>query len=258
MSVIYKGESTFSVGQFQFIQEWTSKIESLNLSFPQFAIMKTRENIDSYLEQLKAFGRPVNSLLELGVMAGGSCAFFNEICRPKLHISIDANANKLKQLVDLESYAQRQGRIYRHFPGIYQQNTDHILQLMAKAGNTDRFRLTIDWVVDDASHWYEPSKASFNGLFPYLPPDGVYAIEDWAWAHWGPWQGPQGHWADEKALTNLIFEISMAHASNPQLIKKIIFTPVTVYVIRGPAKVNPLGFDISKSYIARGKELTAI
>jgi hypothetical protein len=37
-------------------------------------------------------------------------------------------------------------------------------------------------VVDDASHTYEDTKASFETLFPLLQPGGIYAIEDWSWA----------------------------------------------------------------------------
>ena len=37
----------------------------------------------------------------------------------------------------------------------------------------------LDLVVDDCSHRYKPSRASFNELFPRLRPGGVYVIEDW-------------------------------------------------------------------------------
>ena len=41
----------------------------------------------------------------------------------------------------------------------------------------------LDLVVDDASHTYEETRASFEFLFPLLSPGGVYVIEDWSWAH---------------------------------------------------------------------------
>jgi hypothetical protein len=41
----------------------------------------------------------------------------------------------------------------------------------------------LDLVVDDCSHLYEPTRASFNELFPRLRPGGAYVIEDWVWAH---------------------------------------------------------------------------
>jgi hypothetical protein len=46
------------------------------------------------------------------------------------------------------------------------------------------FSAPLDLVIDDASHIYGPTKASFQALFPLLRPGGLYLIEDWAWAHW--------------------------------------------------------------------------
>ena len=41
----------------------------------------------------------------------------------------------------------------------------------------------IDLVIDDASHLLEPTRASFEVLFPRLRTDGLFVIEDWAWEH---------------------------------------------------------------------------
>ena len=48
----------------------------------------------------------------------------------------------------------------------------------------------LDLVVDDASHTYEETKASFEFLFPLLRPGGIYVIEDWSWAHHPNYQSP--------------------------------------------------------------------
>ena len=53
--------------------------------------------------------------------------------------------------------------------------------LMAARAN---FPKGIDLVVDDASHLYEQTKATFAMLFPLVRPGGNYVIEDWSWAHW--------------------------------------------------------------------------
>jgi hypothetical protein len=39
----------------------------------------------------------------------------------------------------------------------------------------------IDLVIDDASHQFGPTQASFTCLFPRLRPGGLYVIEDWNW-----------------------------------------------------------------------------
>jgi hypothetical protein len=41
----------------------------------------------------------------------------------------------------------------------------------------------IDLVVDDASHLYLPTLATFEVLFPLLRPGGRFVIEDWRWQH---------------------------------------------------------------------------
>ena len=37
----------------------------------------------------------------------------------------------------------------------------------------------IDVVFDDCSHLLEPTRASFDALFPFVRPGGIYVIEDW-------------------------------------------------------------------------------
>jgi hypothetical protein len=158
----------------------------------------------------------------------------------------------------LQDYVAQQGRVYRHFPGVQQQETDRILSLIAQVGSVSTQEVVLDWIIDDASHWYAPTLASFNGLFPYLIEGGVYAIEDWAWAHWQPWQGPDAPWQSEPALSNLLFEICMAHATEPELIKEVIVTPITVYVIRGKSAIPQRSFDIGSRFVARGRTLVSI
>src|SRR5437773_2169729 len=64
----------------------------------------------------------------------------------------------------------------------------------------------LDLVVDDASHTYEETRASFEYLFPLLNPGGVYVIEDWSWAHHPDYQSPNAPFSGRCALSNLLFE----------------------------------------------------
>jgi hypothetical protein len=68
-------------------------------------------------------------------------------------------------------------------------------------------------VVDDASHTYEETKASFEILFPLLQPGGIYLIEDWSWAHGPRYQSPDAPFSKRPALSNLLFEQIMLLAS---------------------------------------------
>jgi SAM-dependent methyltransferase len=44
-----------------------------------------------------------------------------------------------------------------------------------------------DLIIDDASHLGTWSLRSYNALFPYLKPGGLYMIEDWATGYWTDW-----------------------------------------------------------------------
>jgi hypothetical protein len=116
----------------------------------------------------------------------------------------------------------------------------------------------IDIVIDDASHAWALTRASFNLAFPYLKAGGLYIIEDWGWAHWKgtPWQDQ--FWIDQPALSNLVFELVMACTSSRETIARIDVSPYFVAIRKGPAAVEPATFDLASLYVARGKHLTLI
>jgi hypothetical protein len=58
-------------------------------------------------------------------------------------------------------------------------------------------------VIDDASHIYEPTRASFETLFPYLRPGGLYIIEDWQWSYSDE---PPPSLADAEPVSRLVHE----------------------------------------------------
>ena len=44
-----------------------------------------------------------------------------------------------------------------------------------------------DIIIDDASHYGTWSLLSYEALFPYLKPGGLFVVEDWATAYWDDW-----------------------------------------------------------------------
>jgi hypothetical protein len=71
----------------------------------------------------------------------------------------------------------------------------------------------LDLVLDDCSHLYEPTRASFNEPFPRLRPRGAYVIEDRQSAH--PTVGSEsseGLFPGHLPLTRLLFQIVLAVA----------------------------------------------
>ena len=115
----------------------------------------------------------------------------------------------------------------------------------------------LDLVVDDCSHLYEPTRASFNELFPRLRPGGLYVIEDWRWAHPALDADDDGLFEGETPLTRLVFEIVLALPSVPGLIADVRIDLESVWVERGEATVEPAGFDIAECCRPRGRRLLA-
>lgn len=96
----------------------------------------------------------------------------------------------------------------------------------------------LELVVDDASHAYEETKASFEILFPMLQPGGIYVIEDWAWAHNPAQQSADSPRARQKALSNLLFEQIMLTGSTALVAEIRVLKPL--YMIRKAASAPPL------------------
>jgi len=116
----------------------------------------------------------------------------------------------------------------------------------------------IDLVVDDCSHLYKATRASFSVLFPLLRPGGVYVIEDWPWAHARVGaKNADGRNPDRVPLTRLIFELILAIPGVPDLIERIEIDSNSVQVTRGHTPADPASFDLSKCSNVRGLRLLA-
>jgi hypothetical protein len=96
----------------------------------------------------------------------------------------------------------------------------------------------------------------FAPHFPHLKPGGSYIIEDWGWAHW---QGQQlwstSYFQGRAALTNLLFEVSIACTSAPEIICEVRVTPSMFIVTRGGAILpkEPSGFDLAAVTRSKGR-----
>ena len=98
-------------------------------------------------------------------------------------------------------------------------------------------RQTIDLVVDDASHLVEPTRASFETIFPFLRPGGIYIVEDWAWAH----VGYGLHRPDERPLSAFVLEAAFAAAGRPDVVANVIIDRDWASITRGPAALPTEG-----------------
>ena len=169
---------------------------------------------------------PVRNLVEIGVFRGGSVAFFHEFLDHPKMICIERNVAPVPKL---EAYRAARHDIAIHY-GVDQGDRPAIHRIMEQS------RSDIDWVIDDASHFYQPSRASFEAIFPFLRPGGLYIIEDAAWAHSGPAQDPEHPWARQPALTNLILELVVACMTNVSAFAEVYAGPGFCW---GPPRDGP-------------------
>jgi hypothetical protein len=108
-----------------------------------------------------------------------------------------------------------------------------------------------DLVIDDASHLYRQTRASFEALFPLCVPGGLYIIEDWAWGHWPEFSSPDHPWAGEEPLTRLLVELIEAAGTSTQLISSIVLYRGFVVVERGPQQFDKATRFNLEDYIIR-------
>lgn len=187
-------------------------------------------------------------IVEVGVAGGGGAAVLNERFRPKTLCLID--------LVDVTSPSFKAylkspsaSNIRTHLD-VDQSDQSRLAKVMEQDFGDSR----LDLVIDDASHLYEPSLATFEELFPRVRPGGFYIIEDWGWSHWKGdyWQGRDAPWATRAGLSNLIHQLVMASASNPERVKSLLVTSAGCVVERGPEEIAPRT-SITDYYLNRGK-----
>ena len=160
-----------------------------------FTLVKPEPYIRFY-ESLAAHFQP-RGLLELGVFQGGSYVLLDKIFRPGRMSAVEISPVPVAPLM---RHVERTPGRSVHF-GTSQSDRDALRGIVARDLGGE-----LDLVVDDASHMYGHSRASFEVLFPLLSPHGVYIIEDWAWAHYPHYQGEGAPNADQPALTSLLFE----------------------------------------------------
>lgn len=117
-------------------------------------------------------------------------------------------------------------------------NTDQMHKKCLQNLASSRFNGPLDLVIDDASHLYEPTKASFEALFPFLRQGGLYIIEDWAWGHWKEFQDPNHPWSKEPPLTKLVLEILESVGTSQDLISALTVYEGFVVVEKGPGELK--------------------
>jgi predicted O-methyltransferase YrrM len=249
------GETTFRVGYAK-----GGKTEQ-----DEFLLFKPKWMVEQYAQLIRSL-QPKH-IFELGIYRGGSLAFLSLLAQPRKYVAIDLRGRSSDLLETwLDSHDLRQ-TVVPHY-GVDQADEATLRKLVA-----EEFSDTpLDLVIDDASHLFEPTRASFNALFPYLRHGGVYVIEDWATGlDFEAWMSTHADAAvaDEVArevqrrrekgivttpLTRLVFEVILATAYT-DLIDDMHLRRHWLAVTKGSGDADVGSFDISDCYLDRGRRL---
>ncbi len=208
---------------------------------PALTLKKPRRMLEIYADVLNRMAGGGN-ILELGLNHGGSAAFFTALLEPARLVSVDI-AGPVKRF-DLWRAKHPLGeRIVPRY-GTSQADEAGLRRILA-----EDFEGPLDLVLDDASHDYALTLASFEVLFPALRAGGCYAIEDWQWAH------APGFWdrADQPALSNLIFRLLMVAAGRPDLVAKVEVFQSVVFVWKGEGASSAERLDLDSLCFMQGR-----
>ena len=182
-----------------------------------FALLKTRGCLETLRTLLN--GDTPRDILDIGIHQGGSTALFDLLFNPDRLVAID-NRAAVPALDEYIASRQRTGRVVPYY-GQDQGDRAAIRRILA-----EHFALGLDLVVDDASHQYELTRATFECAFPLLRHGGWYVLEDWGWNHW------PGVWQEQAVITGLplsrlVLELVVAQAADtaspalPKLIDEV-------------------------------------
>jgi SAM-dependent methyltransferase len=254
MALRWKDDETFVVGEttFRVLPPDAFAEGRVRPKGPGFVIFKSRALLERHVKLIHEL-KPEH-VFELGFYVGGSALFIAELTHPRKVVAVDRRPrNRSVEEVEAHAAGTGVGDALRFCGEVDQADRPRLAEIADEAFDGAE----LDLVVDDCSHLYEPTRASFNELFPRLREGGAYVIEDWRWAHVPVGSARKEFLPDQIPLTTLLFEIVLALPSVPDLITEVSIEEELAVVWRGPAVVNPSGFDISACSNPRGRTLLA-
>lgn len=222
-----------------------------------FILPKSTSMVERYLELSSQLGDGAR-IVEIGVYQGASTAFLLKQFASSRVLAVELRrrgSDAFEQF--LERNVEEASRL-KVMWGVDQSDTDAI------GAEVERFHggESIDLVIDDASHLYEPTKATFELLFAQLRPGGSYVIEDWRWEHVAETYADLSEEELEQTvliramvarvasvvtpLSRLVMEIAMLCACRPDLVERVLLSDGIVEVVRGAGDLDRSGFNISE------------
>jgi predicted O-methyltransferase YrrM len=142
----------------------------------RFYIVKSDRLVDWYRELCTKFHG--GAIFELGIAEGGSTALMALLAEPRKLIAVDLEPSPLTALSEFLDRRGLTDTVRPHY-GVDQADRARLVEI----ARADLAGDALDLVVDDASHMLAETRASFDAVFPFLRPGGLYVIEDWNHDH---------------------------------------------------------------------------
>lgn len=262
--VEWVSETRFVVDGLEFRSDLNSYTEQTTPE--SVVILKESRLLREYLDFLAA--HDTGNIFEYGVWQGGSPLFYGLATDARKVVALDhlhkgprppeaahddvlARAYKNPALDEIIEQRGLGDRVKLHF-SVSQDDRAVVSEIIDREFGDE----PLDLVFDDASHYYEHSRKSFEIAFPRLREGGLYIIEDWQWAH-SPHYQSGGTFEGRPALTNLVFELLIAYGSHPDLFWNMVVRDWFIAVQKGS---YPLGDDFKLDDLLRmrGKQLSLI
>jgi SAM-dependent methyltransferase len=223
------------------------KSESWELGDECFVFYKVKQLVSQYDHFFSSREFQCQRFFELGLWEGGSLPFWFEAFKPIKIVGIDL-ADKRDSGYFQRYVIQRdlQNRVKTYWR-VNQADSHRLKQIVA-----EEFDDSLDLILDDASHVYDATLSSFQTLFQYLRPGGLYIIEDWAWEHWPDCTGPNSPLAQCKGLTDLISQMIEAVGTSEKLIKSVTVYQGFAVIERNAASIAP-NFELANQIERRPK-----
>ena len=135
----------------------------------RFLLGKTR----AMIEQLLALPEreEIKRIFDVGIFKGGSAAFYAKLFEPEKLVAIDIGAKPVEPLAEFIREHGYDGRVIPYY-GVNQADAEAMRRILASNFPAQN----LDLIVDDASHEYFKTRATFEIALPYLRPGGLYLI----------------------------------------------------------------------------------
>jgi hypothetical protein len=205
-----------------------------------FRFYKNRQLVEQFDRFWSATGFRPRRMLEIGLWDGGSAAFWFEHLQPERLVAIDLQDREdspyFRRYVTANGLEERVLTRWR----TDQADRAALREIVARDLGGE-----LDLVIDDGSHLDVPTRASFEALFPLLPPGGLYIVEDWAWEHWPEFQDPGHVWAGEESLAAFVGDLAAAAGSSRTLFRSLAVYEGFLVVERGESDEIRDGFRLA-------------